>query len=299
MSLESFDWSLCRVFLAILRTGSLSAAARRLRTSHPAVRRHLSTLEAALGAPLFTRSPRGLTPTALAQGLVPAAEAMEAAAGALLRAARAEAETVAGVVRIAASEVMGTEVLPPMLAALRARRPALTFELALSDAPEDILGRGADLAVRMARPTQGGLVARSIGAVEIGLFAHRDWVAAHGAPERLADLRRPGTLIGQDRRTSLADALAAAGLETQPEHYALRVDSDLAQMAALRAGLGVGTMQRPLAARDPALVRVLPDHATTLEIWLVTHPDLRTAPQVRATLDALGSALNRYVMTAA
>src|SRR5690242_9172366 len=110
------DWDLYRTFLAVVRDGSLSGAGRRLGLTQPTAGRHVEALESSLGASLFTRSPRGLVPTPAARELIPHAEAMAAAAAALSRAASGEARGEAGTVRLTASEIVGHEVLPPILA---------------------------------------------------------------------------------------------------------------------------------------------------------------------------------------
>src|SRR2546423_5924281 len=112
-------WELYRSFLSVVREGSLSGAARSLGLTQPTIGRHVDALEEALGVALFTRSQHGLTPTAGGLDLVPHAEAMAAAAAALVRTASGEAEQERGTVRLTASEVMGAQVLPPMLAAFR------------------------------------------------------------------------------------------------------------------------------------------------------------------------------------
>jgi DNA-binding transcriptional LysR family regulator len=288
------DWSLCRFFLAILRDGSLSRAARRLGVTHPTIRRHLEEMEAGLGAPLFVRSPSGLAPTELALGLRDAAEAMEAAFERLLRAASVTGDAVAGTVRITASEIVGVEVLPPMLARLRAAHPGLGFELDLTDDLADLLRRDADIALRMIRPTQADLIARRAACVPLGLFAHRAWLEAHGAPASLDGLIRDRQLIGYDRGPSLIAALAAQGVVIERSDFGFRTDSTLGQLAALRAGLGVGICQMPIAARDPGLVRLFPELRGELEIWVVSHPSLRASRAVRACVDALADELELY-----
>jgi DNA-binding transcriptional LysR family regulator len=100
-----------------------------------------------------------------------------------------------------------------------------------------------------------------------------------------------GSLIGYDRDPSIIQALRAIGLQATRTDFGFRSDSDLAQLSALRAGLGVGVCQLPIAARDPKFLRVLPDFAHALEIWLVTHPNLRNLRRVRATLDGLAGGL--------
>lgn len=290
------DWELCRTFLAIVRQGSLSAAARRLGLTHPTVRRHLEELEAGLGAPLFVRSPSGLAPTEVALGLREPAEAMEAAYEQFIRMGSGAGDAMAGTVRITASEVMGAEVLPPILAGLRKNYPGLQFELALSDDVADLLRRDADLAVRMVRPSQADLLARKVGAVPIGLYAHRSWLEAHGVPPSLEALLQSGQLIGYDRSRVLLDAFAAQQVRLSRKDFGLRSDSGLAQLAAMRAGLGVAVCQCPLAARDPALVRLFPEVDVPLEIWLVSHPSLRSSQRVRTCIEVLARELAAYAV---
>ena len=194
------DWTLWRTFLAIVRAGSLAAAARALRVSHPTVRRHLEALEARLKSPLFTRSPSGLEPTGLALDLLPVAEAMEASSRDLLRRALSEREELAGVVRISASEVIAVEVLPDLLTSLRAGHPRLTFEIHPTNQVEDILRGDADIAIRMARPRQERLVARRVTEIEVGLFATRSLLdRLPRYPATLADVVKSGWMIGYDR----------------------------------------------------------------------------------------------------
>src|SRR6201996_4898899 len=121
-------WELFRTFLEVVRDGSLSGAARKLALTQPTVGRHIDALEAALGLSLFSRSPQGLTPTPAALELVGHAEALAAAAAALRRTASSGAQTDRGTVRIAASEMIGCEVLPPMLARFRESHPGIVLE---------------------------------------------------------------------------------------------------------------------------------------------------------------------------
>ena len=295
MNLSRFDWALCRSFLALLREGSLSGAARALDLAHPTLRRHLETIEGAIGAPLFVRSTTGLVPTDLALSLRGSAESMEAAAEAFLRDATLDATTVSGTVRITASEVMGAEVLPAILARIKAEHPGLVFELILTNAVENLARHDADLAVRMTQPQGGDLVARKIGAVPIGLFAHRDWLSAHRMPASFEALVAARGLIGYDRDPLLVRALTARGIQVERSDFGFRADSDLAQLAALRNGIGVGVCQVPLAARDPALCRVLPAFTEALGIWLVTAPSLRGVLRLRIVTAAVADGLKAYL----
>ena len=281
------DWALYRTFLAVLREGSLSGAARQLGLAQPTVARHVEALEAALGVELFLRSRLGLVPTDKALDLRPFVETLAATSAALLRSVKAGTDDVAGVVRISASEMVGLEHLPPILARLRRDHPRLAIELVLSNAADDLLRRDADIAVRMFAPEQAVLVAKRLPSLPLGLYARADYLARRGTPFRIEDMRGHD-LIGFDRETPALRAFV--------EHYpflsrsalALASDSDIAQFAAIRAGLGIGVCQVPIARRDPALVRVLPEIVDLpLDVWIVMHEDLKRKPHCRIAFDAL------------
>lgn len=290
-------WELYRSFLAVMREGSLSGAARALGMTQPSLGRHMRELESALGAVLFARSPQGLAPTELARELVAHAEAMASASAALRRTASAGRDEISGAVRISASVVIGAEVLPPILTAFRERHPGIVIELVLSNQATDVLRRDADIAIRMVQPTQDALVARQVGRVMLGLFAHRRYLDAHGRPGTLAELAGHA-LIGFDTELPYIRRLRPEGLPYTREHFALRTDDDLAALAALRAGFGIGIAQVKLAQRDAQLVRLLPDDvAVPLDIWTVMHEDLRQSLRVRRLFDYLGEALGDYART--
>ncbi|WP_426662656.1 LysR family transcriptional regulator [Rhodanobacter aciditrophus] len=290
-------WDLYRSFLAVAGEGSLSAAARTLGMTQPSLGRHVRQLETMLGVALFTRSPQGLVLTDVGAELAEHARGMAAASAALRRAASGSRQEVRGVVRITCSEVIGGEVLPAILADLRRQQPGIVVELSLSDVAEDLLRKDADIAVRMLRPSQAALVARRVGAIGIGLYAHRRYLKAHGTPREMADLHGHA-LIGFDRETPALRAMRARlpGAEVfTRSHFALRTDSTLAQLAALRAGYGVGACQHALARRERSLLRVVPAFALDLDTWLVMHEDLRTNRRVRLVYDHLFEALTAYV----
>jgi DNA-binding transcriptional LysR family regulator len=274
------DWNDQRAFLAVVEGGSLSAAARRLGVAQPTVRARIEALERQLGTVLFTRSVHGLAPTGHARAMAMASEAF-------VRAASAPPGEPAGVVRLSVSEFVGVEVLPAMIARLRRRHPRLAIEIDLSNAPADLLGQEADIAVRMHPPRQQALVIRKVGAIPLGFFAHPDYLARRGEPRTLADLASHD-LIGSDR--ARADIDLAAGLHpaVTRDRFVVRTDSHPAQLAAARAGLGIAVVQRPVGLGCPDLRPVLPDVVPArLETWIVTHEDLRDLPRVRAVFDHL------------
>ena len=295
MSRAEPNWDLYRTFLAVLKEGSLSGAARALGLAQPTVGRHIEALEQALGFTLFIRSQHGLSPTEGAHQLKPYVEALASTAAAVLRTASGQAGEARGVVRVTASEVIGAEVLPAILGPVREAHPELAIELVLSNRIENLLTREADIAVRMVRPDQDALVARHIGEIPLGLFARRDYLERHGAPQSLADLAQHA-VIGFDRDELSVRGVAAQLGPIDRNSFALRTDNQLAHLAAIRAGFGVGVCQVGLAKRDPSFVRVLRDQfAAKLDTWLAMHEDLKETRRCRVVFDALAEGLREYV----
>lgn len=293
MNGSNLSWDLLRSFLAVMREGSLSAAARALGMTQPSLGRHVRELEVSLGVPLFARGPQGLAPTDAARELLPHAESMAAAAASVLRAASGAKDELRGVVRITASEVMGAEVLPRILAAFRRTHPGIVIELSTTDRMENLLRRDADIAVRNTPPSQDALVARHACRISMGFFAHPDYLDLAGRPRRLEDLREH-TLIGYDEERPHIRAMRPAGLPYAREDFSLRTDNDLAALAAMRAGYGIGICQAPLGRRY-GMERLFPRIVEIpLDAWVVTHEDLRASHRIRAVFDHLAESLAVY-----
>ena len=284
--------------LAVIREGSLSGAARSLGLTQPTVGRHVDALESALGLSLFVRGQRGLAPTDAAIDLMPHAEAMEAAAAALERTVAGETGDDTGTVRVTASEIVGCGVLPRLLAPFRAEHPHIAIELVTSNRVSNLLTREADIAVRMTRPEQLALVAKRVGEVELGLYAHRDYVARRGMPARVEELQQH-SVVGFDTDfrsvSGSVRGLESVGGNMRREAFDFRSDNHVAQFEAIRAGLGIGGVQKPMAALDPNLVPVLPNQvAFGLDVWLAMHENLRAVRPVRLLFDHLYDGLTAY-----
>jgi DNA-binding transcriptional LysR family regulator len=291
---STIGWELYRSFLAVLDEGSLSGAARALGVAQPTVGRHVAALEKSLGLALFTRSQVGLMATEAALSLRIYAESMQSTAAALERAAASQGTGVRGTVRITASDVIGVEVLPPIITRLRDQHPDLAVELVLTDRVQDLLRREADIAVRMLRPRQELLVARRVGEIEVGLHAHKRYVERHGAPLTVADLAKH-SLIGFDQTTAFVRSAGKALAGWRREAFAMRTDNNLVQLALIRSGAGIGACQTAIARRDDSIVRILPKQfSLPLETWITMHEDLRNSPRCRVTFDALVKGLHQH-----
>jgi DNA-binding transcriptional LysR family regulator len=289
------SWELYRTFLGVLKEGSLSGAARVLDIAQPTVGRHIAALEKSLGLALFTRSQTGLMPTEAAQSLCGFAESMQSTAASLERAAASQGAGVRGTVRVTCSDVIGVEVLPPIVTALLEQYPDLTVELVLTNRVQNLLRREADIAVRMAPPRQELLVARRVGQIKVGLHAHQRYLDRHGTPSTIADLATH-SLIGFDETTEFIRNAGKSLPGWRREAFALRTDSDLAQLALIRSGAGIGVCQAAIARREEAMVRVLPKQISLpLDTWITMHADLRNSPRCRVTFEALVKGLQRHV----
>ncbi len=291
MSVGMRNWDLVAAYLAVCRTGSLSGAARALGLSQPTLRRQVEDLERLVGAALFLRSVSGLQPVPETGALMDEALAMEAAAEAFSRLAASQTGAPVGRVRISAPQVFAIEILPPLLVALRGDWPGLEFEVSVTNAVEDLLRKDADIAVRLVQPTQTALVVRKVAPVRLGFYAAPGPVAEAGQQMDYAALRDSGLMIGQDRLRSIDLALQQANLPP-PDRCALRTDDDLAQLAAIRAGMGIGICQAGIARRD-GLVPVCPELALDLPVWIAAHQDQIRLPRLRVVFDRLVAALSR------
>ncbi|MDE2488176.1 MAG: LysR family transcriptional regulator [Alphaproteobacteria bacterium] len=292
--MPSADWDLFQSLHAVMEAGSLSAAAKLRGLTQPTIGRHIEALERRLGGPLFVRSPRGLQATELALELKPHLAEMSAAADAALRDATGAANSVTGSIRITASEMVGVEVLPPLLTEFRETHPGVIIELMLSNATEDLSRRVADIAVRMTPPTQGALVAKKVGDIQLGFYAAPDYLARHGAPETFEDLDHHA-VIGFDSPARGISELPGLKRPVSRETFTFRSDSDLAQLAALKSGFGIGVAQTEIARRH-GLVRVMRNaNVFTLTTWVVMHENLKGSRRIRLMFDHLVAGLSEYI----
>jgi DNA-binding transcriptional LysR family regulator len=288
---SDFDWRLIRSFLAALEHGSLLGAARALGASQPTLGRHIAELENQLGVVLFERTGRGLLPTPGALRLADSARAMEAAANQMARRVSGAEAGVSGTVRITASQPVACFVLPEVLAQMRLALPEVQVELVASNEVANLLRREADIALRMVEPKQASLVAKRIGKVTLGAYAHSDYLRRRGTPREPQDLLAHD-LVGGDRDEAMLRGFAKFGMPVGREAFALRTDDLVAYWAAVRAGVGVGFLADYLARTDNRLVALLPMiRIPPLPIWLTVHREIRTSRRIRAVYDFLAHAV--------
>lgn len=283
---DPLEWTALRDFLAVAESGSLSAAARRLGVSQPTLTRRMAALEERLGAELFLRTPRGLELTETGEAILEPTRHMEQEVRAVEVAVTGRDRALAGPVRITATEGLAIDWLTPELAVFQRAHPEIEIQFLIRNTNVNLLEREADIAVRLGRPRQMDLVARRVGDLAYGLYASQGYLARSGIPQGDGDLHGHQAVVFDEQ---LRHAQLGAWLEQSlaGARVVYRANSLQAQLAAIRAGYGIGGQAPFIASRRPELVRVLPERALLLEIWLVTHPGLRRSARMRAVYDFL------------
>jgi DNA-binding transcriptional LysR family regulator len=282
------DWDALQVFLAIARAGRISAAARRLGVEHTTVSRRLSALEQELGVPLFYRTTTGYLLTPHGQNVLANAETMETAAIAVSARAREGSGVIAGRVRVALVPEFASHWLAPRLPAFRARYPQIELQVLVGTRQRDLSRGEAELAVQSPRPRQKGLVTVRIARTTLGLYAAKSLIGSSRLwIDDVESLRGLPLLVYTPAFHVLQQAkwfqpVLASG------RIVLETNSSHTLVAAARAGTGVAVLARFIARHEEGLVAVSGDVAEN-DVWLITHPEFRRDPKVRAAADFLKS----------
>jgi DNA-binding transcriptional LysR family regulator len=291
------NWTLLRSFLAVVETGTLSAAALRVAASQPTLSRHIRELEALLGVPLFTRSAHGLYPTDAALALVEDARTMGVAAEALALKAWGRSQRLTGTVRLTTSVMVANFWLPRILTELRDAEPNIQIEVAPSDLNQNLQRRDADIAIRMVDPTQSALIARKLGDVPVGLYGTRSYFARRGRIATMRDLLKHD-VIGFDSSEVILKLYAASGHPVAREAFPLRCDDEMVCWNLMLAGAGIFFAQVMLADRFPTLERVKIDMFSPMPVWLVMHEEVRSNARIRRVADFLAATIGDLLRTA-
>lgn len=287
-SCMAFDWDDVRMFLAVHRAKSLTSAGKSLGVDQSTMGRRLAAFEAKIGSKLFVRSPAGFVPTQAGERLSVLAEQMEAQALAIDRAITGAEQTLEGTLRITTSDAFGSVIMTPLLAKFHERWPAIQLELVASNSLLSLSKREADMAIRFNRTNDQGVVMKRVADVGAALYASKAYVAKYGMPPDDFDGH---FLIGMDDNGSDARWINA---HLGKGRIAFRADSTLAQLEAMKAGMGIGLLPCYLVTdpTDIVTVRMSPD-GLEQSLWLVIHEDLQHSARVRALADFLVAELAR------
>ena len=278
------DWDGLQVFLAVARTGRLSAAARRLGVEHSTVSRRLAALEEVLGVRLFYRTADGYTPTQHGANVLSSAEAMEVAALAVASRAREQDSVASGQVRIDMPPEFASHWLAPHLAAFRTAHPQIELQVLVGTRLRNLWRGEAELAIQSPRPTQKGLIAVRIGRTTTALFAARSLVNRAKPPLRAPDALRDLPILSFTASFDLLQDAKWFQEFRRKSRAPLTTNSTHLLLEAARHGAGIAVLPRLVARHYDDLVEVSETLAER-DVWLITHPEFRRDPKVKATAD--------------
>ena len=287
------------VFSRVVRAGGFSAAARELGVTQSALSRRVAALEARLAVRLLARSARGVAPTDAGRLYHEAAERALGELDAAERSVAATAEEPQGTLRVHLPPAFGRARVVPVLGRFAALHPRLRVHVTLADRVVDLAAERGDVAVRIGRLREKGLVARRIGETRAVPCASPDYVARRGAPRTPAALARHDALllaIYAPREAWVLEPVSGAGRGVRVPLRPRLVSNDVETLVALAcAGLGVAALPDFLAddlVRRGALVRLLPRHRLPATPIHVVFPERRHRSRAaRAFADFLADAL--------
>ncbi|MGF7208910.1 DNA-binding transcriptional LysR family regulator [Skermanella aerolata] len=278
------DWDDLRFFLALARSGSLSAAARDLRVAQSTVGRRLGSLEASLGVRLLNRTPDGYMPTLAGEEVRAQAEKLEAEALSLERTVAGRDTRLAGLVRVTCAETIASYLLAPCLAALHAEHPDMMVELISNPRELSLAMREAEISVRLTRSDQHDLVVRKIGSLGFGLYAAPAYLDRQGEPDYAAGCSGHHLITQLD---DIQDAAQASWLADLAPRARIAVQTNSHEAAVLTAlhGGGLACLARFRGDRESRLTRLITQSPPpSTGIWLVVHRDNRHTARIRTVL---------------
>jgi DNA-binding transcriptional LysR family regulator len=283
--MERFDWDDLRFFLAVARSGRLTTAARRLAADHATVSRRISSLEVSLKAKLFERRPQGYALTPHGEVLLRKAEAMETEALGIQSEIGGADMALSGVVRIGAPDGFGVCFLAPRLSQLTRAHSGLEIQLVAMPRLLSLSKREADIAVTLAPPKEGKIVARKLAEYKLNLYAAPSYLVANPQITSVEDLEHHA-IVGYIDDLIFTPELDYLDEVLRGMRATLQSSNLVAQMQATISGAGLCILPAFMASSQPGLVQVLPETVSlTRHFWLVVHADLKDVARVRTTAD--------------
>jgi DNA-binding transcriptional LysR family regulator len=279
------DWDDYRMFLALARSGNLTAAARRLGVSHPTVARRVRDLEKALGVRLFDQLPDRFALTASGEELLADAEGMEQAAEAIYRRSMKLGDNaVRGTVRLWAGEAM-IWFIARHLPRIRANLPYVELELVERHQFANLSRREADLLIHEKTSNAASLVGRRLGRVTYGVYAARQLYEQHSSEVALDELPWCGF---DDIHSYMPGQAWIQHLIGETRRPAVRVNNWVILYEVVVTGAGLTVLPCYIGDADPRLRRFGPTiDSISIDQWLLVHRDLRYLPRIRAVMNAL------------
>lgn len=281
------DWDDLKIVHAIARHGSLSAAARALRTTQPTVSRRLAALEKRIGGKLFEREAGGLVPSALCATLIESLDQMDQNAQAVERRIAGRDTGLQGSITLTSLAWFGDDVLAPLLSRFSARHKLVTINLINDPRRFNLSRREADIAVRIGGFDQEDLVERKVADVSYGLYAALSYLQRHGQPDfvRKCAGHTVTSLIESPVEVVHIEWLKSIAPRAQ---VTLRTNGVQSHIATAEAGEAMAVLPRILGDRRPGLQRIEPPTPEPSQpVKIGVHADLRDTPRIRSLIDFL------------
>jgi DNA-binding transcriptional LysR family regulator len=274
-----------QVFLAVARAGRISTAAKRLNVEHTTISRRLAALEDDLGVPLFYRTAAGYVLTPHGHNVLSSAEVMEGAA--LAVAARARENTaIAGRVRLALPPELASHWLAAKLKMFRAEQPHVELQVLVGTRQRNLARGEAELAIQSPMPRQQGLIATRVARTTTALYGIKSLVGNGRLRITDAESLRGLPLLSYTPAFEMLQEARWFQSLRESAVVAMTTNSTHALLAAARAGAGIAVLPRFVARHHNDLI-ALSDNLAEHDVWLITHPEFRRDPKVRATADFL------------
>lgn len=278
--MDAIDWDKLKTFYAASETGSLTAAAERLKISQSAVSRQISALEASLDAPLFHRHARGLTLTEQGRILHDAAQEMARSAARAERTVTDSHSKPQGKLRISTPISLGSNWLISVLPEFVKAYPDIEVQLILEDQEHDLSAFDVDCALRPWPSTQGDVIERRIGTISQSLYASDAYLSSYGAPTSAEDLDNHKIIafgeLNPSRLSSANWVLSAGRPDNNPRKPVLSVNNLHGLMRAAEAGLGLVGIPDYIVTMSRRLVRVLPTvRGDSFDVFFVYPTEMR------------------------
>lgn len=290
------NWSDYPIFLAVAEAGSLTAAGRALGMSQPTVGRRIRALEDHFGTSLLKRESGQLVPTNFGQSMLDHIRRMQDEASAIDRSSATLEDSLSGVVRLSATEGVGTSWLPGVMQNFRREHPDVLVDIGIGFQSFNLAQREADIALRWRSPgEQNSLIGRKVAEVGFGFFASPDYLERRGAPASAEELTQHDGVIAQIMDGKSLWIMDDDGkMIFKPKQVTFNTNSIWAFDQALVHGYGIGILPMcGMLNRDLGLVRVLPEIIHMESLYLVAHQDLKRSMRIRAVFDYLVGAFKQ------
>jgi DNA-binding transcriptional LysR family regulator len=275
--MHDLDWDDLRFFLSVAAQGSVSGAARELRTSHSTVLRRLASLEKKLGARLFERLPAGYAITQAGEQLREHLDGVADQVESAQRRLSGLDTQPSGTIRVTSTDTLVHGLLMPLLAEFRGAYPDIRLQVVVNNTFLSLTKREADVAVRPTSRPSENLVGRKVGRIRTAPYASRAYWKENAGKDRAEH----AWVVPDDSLAHLAQAQWAAK-HVSPQRIAMSVDTLLGMVSAVRAGVGIGMLLTVLADHDDQLVRIgEPEPQFDTDVWILTHADLKHVPRIR------------------